>query len=235
MNIIQSQGVTKLYGRKKVLDRVDLCVERGKIFALLGPNGAGKTTLVKIMLDLVRPDSGSVSIAGVDSRNRLCRSNLAYMPEKFAFFPYYTAANVMSFYGRMHGIRGAELHNRTAEVLERLDIAAISRQRVRTLSKGQMQRLGIAGLVLSGADLMIFDEPFSGLDPIGIRDIKKLFLELRDEGKTIFINSHILSEVEQVGDQIAILHEGVCLAQGPLNELKGENNLEDFFYNTVKG
>lgn len=235
MHIIETSGVCKSYGRTPVLTDISISVPRSAIFALLGPNGAGKTTFVKSLLDLTKPDSGTIRVAGRDHRDPACRHDLAYMPEKFSFFPYYTAENVLKFYGRMHGIDNADLPDRVEKALRRLGIEQVRRQRIKTLSKGQLQRLGIAGLVLSGASVLIFDEPFSGLDPIGIRELKQLFTELRAEGRTVFINSHILAEVEQIADQIAILDHGLCLAQGPLQQLTGTSSLEDFFYHTVKG
>ena len=233
MTIIAASGITKNYGLKTVLADFSLLVEQGEIFALLGPNGAGKTTFVKIMLGLVRPDAGTLAIAGRDHRAAQSRRKLAYLPERFNFFPYYTVEGVLSFYAAMHELP-ADGQALTA-ALERLEIAELRNQRIKTLSKGQLQRVGAAAMLLSQAEILIFDEPFSGLDPLGIRDLKQLFLELRSAGRTVFINSHLLSEVEQVADKVAIINGGRLLAQGALKELTASESLEDFFYHTVKG
>lgn len=233
MTVIEASVITKNYGLKTVLTDLSLMVERGEVFALLGPNGAGKTTFVKIMLGLVRPDVGTLAIAGCDHRSSLSRRKLAYLPERFSFFPYYTVEGVLSFYAAMHELPTDE--QALAAALERLEIAELRNQRIKTLSKGQLQRVGAAAMLLSQAEILIFDEPFSGLDPLGIRDLKQLFLELKSAGRTIFINSHLLSEVEQVADKVAIINGGRLLAQGALKDLTANESLEDFFYHTVKG
>ncbi|OPZ60642.1 MAG: Lipopolysaccharide export system ATP-binding protein LptB [Deltaproteobacteria bacterium ADurb.Bin510] len=233
MFAIEASGITKDYGSTRALDDFSLKVAPGTVFALLGPNGAGKTTFVKIMLGLTRADSGSLTIGGLDHRRKQSRQKLAYLPERFNFFPYYTVEAVLDFYAALHGHQAAA--DETANVLERLEIDRLRDQRIKTLSKGQLQRLGAAAMVLSRAETLIFDEPFSGLDPLGIRDLKLLFAELKAAGRTVFLNSHLLSEVEQVADTVAIINRGRLLAEGPLRELTENEGLEDFFYHTIKG
>ena len=233
MQAISASGISKRYGTKTALDGLSLEVSPGGIFALLGPNGAGKTTFVKIMLGLTRADAGTLTIAGLDHRSKHCRQKLAYLPERFNFFPYYTVAGVLDFYAALHGPAPEPRAN--SALIERLELGDLLAQRVKTLSKGQLQRVGAAAMVLSQAETLIFDEPFSGLDPLGIRDLKLLMGELKTAGRTVFLNSHLLSEVEQVADTVAIINQGRLLAKGELKELTANQNLEDFFYHTIKG
>ncbi len=235
MNMLEASEVRKSYDRTEALKGFSISIENNSIFALLGPNGAGKTTFVKSLLGLVKLSGGSIKINGLDYQDVLARKNIAFLPEKFSFFPYYTVEAVLVFYAKIYNVKAGEIESRVNANLKRLGIEKIRKQVVKTLSKGQLQRAGIASLLMGDADFLIFDEPFSGLDPIGIKELKELFLELKNEGKTLFLNSHILGDVEQVADHIAIINDGQCLAQGPLQELKGQSSLEDFFYKTIKG
>ncbi|MBT3585748.1 MAG: ABC transporter ATP-binding protein [Halobacteriovoraceae bacterium] len=234
MTAIQATGVSKSYGATQALSDFSISVEPSKIVALLGPNGAGKTTFVKSLLDLVSPDSGEILINGINSTSSASREGVAYLPEKFSFFPYYTVEMVVAFYGKMHGLRGSELNQRVGEALEKLKIPELRKKKINTLSKGQLQRTGIANTLMCQGNLMIFDEPFSGLDAIGIRELKLLFKDLREQGKTVLLNSHILSEMEQVCDEFILLNKGKIIAKGNLKtELEGKS-LEDFFYDKVE-
>jgi ABC-2 type transport system ATP-binding protein len=234
VNIIQIQDITKSYGADFSLKNVSLNVEQGKIFALLGPNGAGKTTLVKLMLNLLHSDSGRITINGLDVHNQNSRMGLAFIPEKFSFFPFYTAEGVLEFFGNMKGLTGEELKTQVKSALEELQIPELAKRKLSKMSKGQMQRVGLASILIGNNDLIVLDEPFSGLDPIGMRDLKEIIKKLKAQGKTLFINSHILLEMEQLCDEIAILHKGQMLFNGPVaSVLEKEKSLEDFFYKTV--
>lgn len=236
MDLIQINNISKSYGVEFSLENVSLNIEKGKIFALLGPNGAGKTTLVKLMLNLMHSDSGSIAINGFDVNNQNSRQGLAFIAEKFTFFPFYTAKGVLEFFGRMKGIEGAELSSQVDAALDRLQITELSNRKLSRMSKGQMQRVGLASILIGKNDLIILDEPFSGLDPIGIRDLKDIIKELKAEGKTLFINSHILLEMEQICDDVAILHKGKLLFAGSVaSVLEKEKSLDDFFYKMVNG
>lgn len=234
MQIIQAQNVSKNYGNLAALKGLSLTVDEGSAFALLGPNGAGKTTFVRALLGLTRC-SGDIKLQGLDVKDKKARLGLAYLPEKFNFFPYYTVEGVLSFYGKMQGLDGSDLDNKLSEALEALNIVELRKKRMDNLSKGQVQRTGLANLLMGENKILILDEPFSGLDPIGIKELKELINKLKGEGKTIFINSHILSEMEQICDHVAILDKGDCLIQGTLAEVKGTKSLEDAFYDLVKG
>ena len=234
MSVIEVNNVTKFYGPHMALNNVSLKVELGQIFALLGPNGAGKTTLVKSILDLVRTSKGEIHLNSKDSRDESARRGVAYLPEKFGFFPYYTVEGVAEFYGKMQGLNGKDLSDQIDLNLSRLNISDLRKKKVNTLSKGQLQRTGIASVLMGNSSLIILDEPFSGLDPIGIKELKDLIISLRDSSKTIFINSHILSEMERVCDHMAILNKGEMLVSGSIEDLIKGESLEDFFYKQVK-
>ena len=236
MPIVEAQGVSKNYGGKSALSSVSLSIEPGRIFGLLGPNGAGKTTFVKSMLDLVRMDAGEIKIRGVDSKSDKARNGLAFLPENFSFFPYYTVRACLLFFAEL---RGATEKKQKAEkvdrAMERMGISSNHDQKMHTLSKGQLQRTGLASMLLGDADFLIIDEPFSGLDPVGIKELKDLLVTLKNEGKTLLLNTHLLSESERICDDIAILNNGKLIVQGDLQTLRGEKNLEDYFYQIVKG
>ena len=233
-SIIEAIDVNKSYGDNKALKNLNLLVKKGSIFSLLGPNGAGKTSFVKAVLNIIALDSGKISINGKDTKDKYSRHGVRFLPEKFSFFSYFTVFSVMSFYGRIYGIDKHDFKKEIISALEKLNISNITSQKIRTLSKGQLQRLGLAVLLLGKGELFILDEPFTGLDPIGIKELKGIILDLKKHQKTVFINSHILSEMEQICDSIAILDQGECLYQGDMDKVLKQSSLEDFFYQKVK-
>ncbi len=234
MYAIEVHGVKKSYGPEFSLHDVNLNVENGKIFALLGPNGAGKTTLVKLMLSLMHADLGEIKINGISSTLPMSRNGVAFIPEKFSFFPYYTVRGVLEFFGTMKGLKRDILKSQIDYALSELNITDLQNRKLQSLSKGQVQRTGLASLLIGENQLLILDEPFSGLDPIGMRDLKDILKKQKALGKTIFLNSHILSEMEQICDEVAILNKGEILFSGSVQSIleKGQN-LEDFFYELV--
>lgn len=234
MNAIEIHGVKKSYGLDFSLHEVDLTVKEGQIFALLGPNGAGKTTLVKLILNLMHADHGEIKIHGIPSDESNSRFGVAFLPEKFSFFPYYTVRGVLEFFGTMKGLKGETLKQQIDSALHELNITELANRKLQSLSKGQVQRTGLASLLVGENNLLILDEPFSGLDPIGMRDLKDILKKLRSLGKTIFLNSHILSEMELICDDVAILNKGEILFKGSVQSIvdKGQS-LEDFFYQLV--
>lgn len=234
MDIIQIKDVSKSYGPEFSLRNVSLGVKEGKIFSLLGPNGAGKTTLVKLMLNLLHSDSGEITINGLGVSDKNSRQGIAFIPEKFNFFSFYTAKGVLEFFGHMKGVTGDELKAQVEAALAELQIAELANRKLSKMSKGQVQRVGLASILIGKNDLIILDEPFSGLDPIGIRDLKGIIKKLKDQGKTLFINSHILLEMEQLCDEVAILNKGKLLFCGSVSSvLEREKSLEDFFYKLI--
>ncbi len=233
--ILKIEAVTKRYGSVLALDEVSFQVERGSIFALLGPNGAGKSTLVKSITSLLHLNAGSILIDGIAHEQRRAREMIAYLPDRFQFYPYYTIQSAMEFFADLAGVP-RKLHGEVIErALKLADIEGLRRRKVGTLSKGQNRRLGIASLFLSPADLVLLDEPFEGLDPVGFKDLKDLMRKLRDDGKTVFLNSHLLSDVQSLADHIALLHEGKIISQGATADILQDGSLEDFFYRAVGG
>lgn len=226
---IEANNICKSYGMTEALRGVSLKLEEGRSLALLGPNGAGKTTFIKSLLGLVHHDSGTLKIFNQDAPSPDSRKNLAYLPEKFSFYPYYNVQGVVEFFADLY----QEDRKKVGSALERVGMSGLSKRKMKTLSKGQMQRVGVANMLVSGAKLFLLDEPFSGLDPIGVKELKDLFVELKNDGVTLFFNSHILSEMEKVTEEVAILNHGQLLVHGELRKLVHNKSLEDFFYELV--
>lgn len=234
MELININNVEKSYGEEFTLKDISLSIEKGKIFSLIGPNGAGKTTLVKLILDLMHCDRGTITINGIESTHKESRLGVAFIPEKFTFFPYYTARGVLEFFGTMKGVSGEELKQQVEHALDELHIRDLETRKISKMSKGQVQRVGLASLLIGNNDLIILDEPFSGLDPIGMKDLKDIIRKLKEQGKTFFINSHVLLEMEHLCDEFAVLNRGKLLHQGSVESvvITGKT-LEDFFYGLI--
>lgn len=234
MYFVEAENLTKKYGQLTALNQFSLKVKKGSVFALLGPNGAGKTSFVKAMLGLTSVTEGKILLMGKDHTDYTARRNIAYLPEKFQFYKYEKVSNVLKFFGKFRGVKEENLNAAVENALTRVQILDLKDRKVGKLSKGQTQRVGLASLLMGPIEAMILDEPFSGIDPIGSKDLKTLLLELKNEGVTLFINSHILSEMEKICDSIAILDHGKCLANGELSELVKNQTLEDYFYSLIK-
>ncbi len=233
MAIVEIEGLSKYYREVCALDGVNLHIRQGQIFALLGPNGAGKTTLFRAVLNLTMNYRGHIRLNGLSSRNEKARIGVAYCPEKFYFFPYYSVEGTLHFFGKMKGLYGKELDDRLEEALNELGIADLRSRRVDALSKGQLQRVGLATLLMGDHRLFFLDEPFSGIDPVGIRDLKNLLKKLKAQGKTVILNSHILAEIESLCDDIAVLDKGQLKVSGQLKTLVGKDSLENYFCSLV--
>ena len=217
----------------QALDEVSLTVDEGAIFGLLGPNGAGKTTLVKILLGLVHPSSGTAQLFDRPAGTPAARQRIGFVPENHRFPGFFTAVQTLHAYGRLADVPRAQRKDRIPALLERLDLDGRGDSKVKTFSKGMLQRLGLAQALLNDPDLLFLDEPTGGVDPVGRRAIRDIVLELRDEGKTIFLNSHLLSEVEKVCTQIAILRDGSLVRQGSVEELTAVERVYDLVATTV--
>lgn len=220
---LEVDGLRKVYasfGRKvTALDGIDLRVAPGEIFGLLGPNGAGKTTTVKVVLDLARPTAGTARIFGVPVSDPKSRLRVGYLPEGHRFPGYLTARQTLSIFARMSGVDSAVVARRALPLLEQLRIAEWIDVRVKKFSKGMTQRLGLAAALIHDPDLLLLDEPTDGVDPVGRREIRDLLKEQARNGKTIFLNSHLLSEIELTCDRVAVLRKGKIAAQGTIDEL----------------
>ncbi|HQT93084.1 MAG: hypothetical protein B7Z61_00910 [Acidobacteria bacterium 37-71-11] len=220
---ISVSGLSKEYrhGRRRLraLDGVNLAVGHGEVFGLLGANGAGKTTLVKVLLGLARPTSGEARVRGRDPRRSAARRRIGYLPEGHRFPGYLTGEASLRLFGRLAGVAEQDLDRRIPELLELVGLAGRGGDRVGRYSKGMTQRLGLAGALLDEPDILFLDEPTDGVDPVGRRQIRDVLLATRRQGTTIFINSHLLSEVERTCDRVAILHQGRVVRQGTVEDL----------------
>ena len=194
--------------RFNALKGIDLGVRRGEVFGLLGPNGAGKTTLIKILLGIVKSTGGQAFLLGEPAGTKSARRRIGYLPENLNFPSHQTAKRAMEFFGRLSSVPERVIKTKSSELLELVGLAGREKELVRKYSKGMRQRLGLAQAMLHDPELLILDEPTDGLDPVGRSQIRKLINELRDQGKTVFLNSHILQEVELVCDRVAILAGG---------------------------
>ncbi len=194
--------------RRDVLTDLSLEVRRGETYALLGANGAGKTTAMKILLDLIRADDGVVTICGIPASRPRSRARLAFLPEHPYFFPHLTGRELVRYYGRLSGVGPGQVEERGGKLMRRLGLAKAESRRVRTYSKGMLQRLGFAQALVADPDLLVLDEPLSGLDPVGRKEIRELLLELKEKGMTIFLSSHILEDVERLCDRAGFLVGG---------------------------
>ena len=233
MNIIEATNVNKKYGVYHALVDFSLSVSKGRVTALLGPNGAGKTTFVKLILNLARATSGRILLNGHDPTSPFSRIKVGFLPEKFHFFPYCRVIDMVRFYGKMAGLKGKALEEASRSVLSVVNMEENAKRKVVKLSKGMIQRVGIACTLVGDKDFFIFDEPFSGLDPLGIKDFKDIVMGLKKEGKTVLMNSHILSATEEIGDDMAIIKEGRLLAFGEIGVINRGRSLEDFFCDKI--
>ena len=211
----------------RALDGVSLDVPKGAIFGLLGPNGAGKTTLVKILLGLVHPSDGTAQLFGDPARRPAARERIGFLPENHRFPGFLTAEQTLHVYGRLANVPSDLREERISDLLSQVGLAERADTKVKTFSKGMLQRLGIAQALLNAPDLLFLDEPTAGVDPVGRRGIRDLVLELQDAGTTIFLNSHLLSEVEKVCSQVAILRNGQLVREGTIEELTAVERVYD--------
>jgi len=204
---------------RRVLNRVSFEVGVGEVFGFLGPNGAGKTTTLKLLTELVYPTSGRAEILGRPAGDVSVKRRLGYLPESPYFYDYLTAEELLVYFASLFGYRGAGARARAASLLDELGIGAERRLPLRKFSKGMLQRVGIAQALVNEPEVIIFDEPMSGLDPLGRRDVRALILRLRDEGRTVFFSSHVLSDAEALCSRVAILAHGQLVASGPIHEM----------------
>jgi ABC-2 type transport system ATP-binding protein len=204
----------------RALDRLSIEVAPGDVFGFLGPNGAGKTTTLKLLMQLVFPTSGEAEILGRPVGDVSVRQRIGYLPENPYFYDHLTAEELLAYYARLFRMSPAERRTRVPAVLDRLGIGAERRLQLRKFSKGMLQRVGLAQALLNEPDVIVLDEPMSGLDPLGRRDVRALILELRDQGKTVFFSSHILSDAEALCSRVAILAKGRLAAAGRLSDLQ---------------
>jgi len=205
--------------KRRVLDGISFSVREGEIFGFVGPNGAGKTTTLKILMGLIFATSGGATIVGHDVRESEFRRHVGFLPENPYFYDYLTGREILEFYARLSGLSRARARDRAETLLAWVGLQHAADSRLRTYSKGMLQRIGIAQALVHDPSVVFLDEPMSGLDPIGRKEIRDLILRLREEGKTVFMNTHILTDVEMLCDRVAIIVQGKIRYEGVTNQL----------------
>jgi len=240
---LRLSGLVKIYSRSHLgrvtktpgLSGLDLTVNSGEIFGLLGLNGAGKTTAMKLALGLLFPTAGEITVLGLKAGTDEAKSLVGYLPELPYFYPYLTPVESLEFYARLSGVPGGLIKERAAAMLEKTGLAPHAKKRTGEFSKGMLERLGLAQALVHDPQLLILDEPVSGLDPLAVWDFRELFLELNRAGKTLFLSSHSISEVEKICHRVAILKAGKLAALVGQNEWKSApGGLEEIFVRTVR-
>jgi ABC-2 type transport system ATP-binding protein len=207
---------------KRVLHGVSFDVSEGEIFGFVGPNGAGKTTALKVMMGLIRPTSGRATILGADVSETRFRQHIGFLPENPYFYTYLTAREILHFYARLSDLSSERRHERVETLLEWVGLEPAADARLKTYSKGMLQRVGIAQALVHDPSVIFLDEPMSGLDPIGRKEIRDIILRLKSQGKTVFMNTHILSDVEMICDRVAIIVKGKICYEGRIQDFLGE-------------
>src|ERR1700681_3856993 len=232
MTAIDIVGLEKTYSvgfwRKKpkcALKPLHLRIEEGEIFGFLGPNGAGKTTTLKMLMGLVYPTAGSAQILGMEINDPRMKAQIGFLPEQPYFYDYLTAGEFLNYYAQLSGVAAGDRERKVREVLTRVGLPDVMRVQLRKFSKGMLQRVGIAQAILHDPRIVFLDEPMSGLDPMGRREVRDLMEQLKQEGKTVFFSTHILSDAEALCDRVAIINKG---------ELRGVGAVEDLT-STVQG
>jgi ABC-2 type transport system ATP-binding protein len=219
MDAIVLDEVSKRFGPTQAVDGLSLVVPKEQIVGLLGPNGAGKTTSIRMMMDIIRPDSGSVSVLGVDA-GLAARARIGYMPEERGLYRKMTVRKTLEYFGSIKGMRRAELSAGIAKWLEAMDLAGWANRRVEELSRGMHQKLQFAVTVINEPEVLILDEPSSGLDPVNQEMLKDIIVKMRDEGKTVIFSTHIMHDAEQICDSIALINKGRLVLEGRLADIK---------------
>jgi ABC-2 type transport system ATP-binding protein len=210
--------------RVRAVKDVSLQIAPGEVYGLIGPNGSGKSTTMKAVLGLVAPTSGSTAIFGRNSLKVDSRNEVGFLPENPYFYKHLTAAETVRFYGKLCGMRGRKLKERIGELLELVGLQDARDRRLKGFSKGMLQRIGLAQAMVQDPRLLVLDEPTAGVDPTGSRQIRDLILELKNRGITVFLCSHLLEQVQQVCDRVGIIHQGVLVNEGRLDELISVEN-----------
>jgi ABC-2 type transport system ATP-binding protein len=229
-SVIEIRNLTKIYrdfwGRKKVraVNALSLDVKKGEVFGLLGPNGSGKTTTLKLLLGLLFPTEGEIKILGKSAADVSKNERIGYLPEESYLYRFLNAEETLDFYGRLFNISAQKRRERTEQLLEQVKITHARKRQLKEYSKGMTRRIGLAQALINDPDLVLLDEPTSGLDPLGNRDMKDLILSLRDQGKTVLMCSHLLGDVQDVCDRIAILYGGELKVLGRVDELLKEQD-----------
>lgn len=219
---ISTHRLRKVFDNKVAVKGLTLDVRRGEVFGFLGPNGAGKSTSVKMLLGLVKPTSGSAIVLGRPISDRETRAKIGFLPEHFRFYDWLTPAELLRLHGRLHGVSSNTLRKRIPEMLDLVGLTPHSNKQIRQFSKGMLQRIGLAQALINQPELLFLDEPTSGLDPIGRRLVRDIIRSQRERGAAVFLNSHLLSEVEVICDRVAFIKAGVVLETREVSSFSDE-------------
>jgi ABC-2 type transport system ATP-binding protein len=227
MDAIEIQALSKHYAvgfwkkqLRPAVKSLDLTVHAGETFGFLGPNGAGKTTTLKMLLGIIFPTSGKAKILGHDCLDPEVRRKIGFLPEQPYFYDYLSAPELLDYYAGLSGVPAPERKRRIDELLERVGLADVGKKQLRKFSKGMLQRVGIAQAIIHDPEVIFLDEPMSGLDPLGRHEVRELIQGLKDQGKTIFFSTHILSDAEALCDRVAVIHKGELRGVGVVNDLR---------------
>jgi len=232
--MIKISHLTKIYGKNKVVCDLSLTIKTGQVFGFLGPNGAGKTTAMKMIVGLSRPDRGGVKIGGKDPRAIKTRETIGFMPEDPYFYDHLSGLEFLMFCGQLFLNTRNKNKGYYSNILQNVGIYEARNKMLKTYSKGMKQRLGVAQAIVNNPDYVFLDEPLDGLDPIGRREIKKIILNLKKQKKTVFFNSHILADVEEICDQIGIIDHGKLIYTGSIAKFRGKKSLEEAFVEVIE-
>ncbi len=237
MDVVEIQEVSKSFGALRAVNGLSLSIRPGEILGFLGTNGAGKTTTIKMLLGFFRPDSGRLSVWGGDPCEAATRRRIGYMPETAYYYPYLNVRELLALYGGLCGMSKPQIREASERLIVRVGLAEAGSRLLRYYSKGMLQRAGIAQALLHDPDLLILDEPFTGLDPLARIQFRDLILELKQRGKTVFFSSHELSEAELICDRVAILKQGALVWCGTVRDVAGDGqqNLERIFLKMLGG
>jgi len=224
VSVIETSGLRKQYGSVEALKGVTLSVDSGQIYGLLGHNGAGKSTMIKILLGIVKKTDGEATLLGQEVGTTDVRKRVGYLPEDHQFPGYHTGESLLHFYGELYGMSRPDRVKRMQEALDIVGLSKRAKSKIKTFSKGMQQRLGIAQSFFHDPEVIFLDEPTDGVDPAGRREIRDLLQTLKGEGRTIFVNTHLLAEVEMMADRVAFIHQGELVRQGTVAEITRRAN-----------
>ena len=227
MHAIEIHGLSKGYAvgfwkkqLRPALKSLDLTVNSGETFGFLGPNGAGKTTTLKLLMGIIVPTSGSATILGKDCLDPEVKRKVGFLPEQPYFYDYLSAPELLDYYAQLSGVPATSRKQRIDELLGRVGLSDVGNKQLRKFSKGMLQRVGIAQAIIHDPEIVFLDEPMSGLDPVGRHDVRELIQQLKDQGKTIFFSTHILSDAEALCDRVGIIHKGELRGVGVVNDFR---------------
>jgi ABC-2 type transport system ATP-binding protein len=219
MAILEVESVTKQYDKLVAVDNVNFSVDQGQVYGMLGPNGAGKTTAIRMIMNIIMPDSGTIRLFGRSLTDEL-KSRIGYLPEERGLYPKMKVDRLLAFLGELNGLPASETKSRVDEWLERFDLDSSRDKKVQELSKGMQQKLQFISTILHDPDLIILDEPFSGLDPVNVNLIKNIMLDLKEQGKAIMLSTHMMETAEKLCDHVLMINKGKKVLDGPLGEIQ---------------